>query len=110
MPRSSRRAGRDARIRVGAVEVEGFARSELGPAVKLVLRPDALRLARPTGAHGTLSGQIVKATYVGRAIEYLVDTEAGRVFVIDRSTATPFEPAAAVELAILGRPVVLGGA
>src|SRR3546814_17957202 len=60
-------------VRIGAVERRLPARG-LGPgAVKVAIRPEAIRIAR-NGRGGILEADGVKATYLGRHMEYTLNT------------------------------------
>lgn len=65
----------------------------IGPNVKkgsaqLVLRPHALRLAPPT--QGALVGEISYAAYLGKEMQYALETPVGSLFVIAPMHARPF--------------------
>ena len=88
-------SGDTAEVAVGPVRLTLPSRGlSPGPA-KLAVRPARLALA-PEGTAGTLPGRVAKATYVGRGMEYVVETEAGQVFILSPETAHPFAAAAAV--------------
>ena len=77
-----------------------------GPA-RLAVRPARLALA-PAGSAGTMPGTVAKATYVGRAMEYVVETEAGPVFILSPETAEPYEEGGRVGVRIpAAGPVLL---
>ena len=60
-----------------------------GPA-KLAVRPDAIRLhAEP--AADALEGRIVKASYLGKHVEYDVASPVGELFVVDHSRKEPLK-------------------
>src|SRR3546814_6225748 len=60
-------------VRIGAVERRLPARG-LGPgAVKVAIRPEAIRIAR-NGSGGILEADVVKATYLGSHMEYTLTT------------------------------------
>ena len=73
-----------------------------GPA-RLVLRPQDLRLSREAG--GGIAGEVTYASYLGREMQYTVDTAHGPLFITGPVVAHPpvpgqnvtvgFEPAAA---------------
>ena len=88
--------GTAARVRLGGSTVEATSPRPLSGKVKLVVRPDALQLTPADGSNASLRGRIAKATFVGRAIEYVVDTEAGPVFAVSRDIAAALEAGADV--------------
>ena len=49
---------------------------------KLMVRPNSVSLHRQPGP-GTLKARVAKAAYIGKHMEYSVETPAGEVFVID---------------------------
>ncbi len=49
---------------------------------KLMVRPNSVRLFHKPGAR-TLASRIAKAAYIGKHMEYSIETPAGEVFVID---------------------------
>jgi iron(III) transport system ATP-binding protein len=52
-------------------------------AVKLVVRPNAVRLHRAVSNVPHLKGRISKAAYIGKHMEYSVETSVGELFVVD---------------------------
>jgi iron(III) transport system ATP-binding protein len=80
--------GDEAVVSIGAVERCLPARG-LGPgAVKVAIRPEAIRIAR-NGAAGSLEADVVKATYLGSHMEYTLATTLGDLFVVDPDIGQP---------------------
>lgn len=57
-------------------------------AAKLVLRPHHLKLAEPSKQG--FEGEITYAAYLGKEIQYTVDTEMGELFVVSSVVSNPF--------------------
>src|SRR3546814_5960450 len=75
-------------VRIGAVERRLPARG-LGPgAVKVAIRPEAIRIAR-NGSGGILEADVVKATYLGSHMEYTLTTPLGDLFAVDSDVDHP---------------------
>ena len=70
-----------------------------GP-VKVIIRPDRIDLALLPPAAPHLAGRIAKSSYLGKHMEYSVETAAGNLFVIDTNVASPFAPGTGVWLSI----------
>jgi iron(III) transport system ATP-binding protein len=77
-----------------------------GPA-KLAVRPNAVRLdtAAPPGA--AMQGIIRKASYLGKHIEYGVDSPVGDLFVVEHSSAEPLPAGTPVWITLAGTGVVV---
>jgi iron(III) transport system ATP-binding protein len=75
-----------------------------GP-VTVAIRPDAVQV--DDGGSG-ITGRILRAAFVGRAIEYTIDTAAGELFAICPATASLRAPGApvTVQLAPTGVTIV----
>ena len=74
--------GDEALVRFGEVERRLPARGLQPGAVKLAIRPEAIRIARNGGA-GLLQAEVLKATYLGSHMEYTLGTPLGELFVVD---------------------------
>jgi len=59
-----------------------------GPA-HMAVRPESLILTDDTSTPG-LPGVVEKATYLGSHMEYVLSTEIGELFIIDRNVVSPF--------------------
>jgi iron(III) transport system ATP-binding protein len=96
---------------LGVVEIAGHVVSvphrghKVGD-VTVEIRPDAVRLG-PPGAIGGMAGTVVRAAFVGRAIEYGIDTAVGELLVIVSDTRTPVAVGQRVSLALGPRGVAL---
>jgi iron(III) transport system ATP-binding protein len=74
----------DRRVWLGPLEVAGNHAAQPGP-VRVAVRPEAWRLG-PATASG-LAGSVLRHTYVGRAIEYILATPIGPVLAFSPHTA-----------------------
>jgi len=71
-----------ARVRLGEAEVRlPRGKAQQGPA-KLMVRPNAVRLHRAPAA-GLIAARIAKASYIGKHMEYTIETPAGELFAVD---------------------------
>ena len=68
-------------------------------AAQMVLRPHGLKLGSPDSAG--LKGEITYAAYLGKEIQYTVDTDVGSLFVISPVQAHPFKQGDAVSVGIV---------
>jgi iron(III) transport system ATP-binding protein len=73
--------------------------------VELAIRPEAIRLGAP--GDRALAATVRKATYVGAAIEYLLDTEAGALFATSPETGEVFTPGTGIGVTFNPRGVVV---
>jgi iron(III) transport system ATP-binding protein len=73
--------------------------------VELAIRPEAIRLG--TRVDSALAATVRKATYVGAAIEYLLDTEAGTLFATSPDTGEVFTPGTGIGITFNPRGVVV---
>jgi iron(III) transport system ATP-binding protein len=77
----------------------------IGP-VTVAIRPDAVTL-RVGAEGGAIAGSILRAAFVGRAVEYAIATAAGELFVIAPDTGATFAPGTRVGLSLGARGVAL---
>ena len=96
---------------IGIVEVGGHLvrvphRGHSVGAVRLAIRPDALRLADGTGAPG-LDGRVLRAAFVGRLVEYAIETAVGELFAAVPGTEPAAAPGQAVRLTLGPRGLAL---
>ena len=81
--------GERALIRLGDLDLELARRGARKGPVKLAVRSEGVTLhpARPAGP--ALAGRVTKASYLGKHLEYTVDTVHGSLFVVDHLQAHP---------------------
>ena len=96
---------------MGAVEIAGHVvrvphRGHAPGAVRLAIRPDALRLDSGPAGVG-LAGRVLRAAFVGRVVEYSIETAAGELFAVAPGTEPAVAPGQAVRLAVGPRGVAL---
>ena len=72
--------GGRAEVRIGPVTCEFDARGLTPGPARIAVRPSRLNLSDP-GAVGVIPAVLVKATYVGSHMEYMVSTDMGEIFV-----------------------------
>ena len=88
-----------AEVRIGPV-TRSFDARGLGPGpARIAVRPSRINLAKP-GTEGEIPGVLVKATYVGSRMEYLVATDLGELFVASEDVEDIFAAGAAVGLVL----------
>jgi iron(III) transport system ATP-binding protein len=73
--------------------------------VTLAIRPDAITLHAPNV--GGLAGRVSRAAFVGRAVEYVIETAAGELLAIAPPEARTFAAGEAVSLVLGGRGLAL---
>jgi len=81
--------GERALIRLGDLDLDLARRGARKGPVKLAVRSEGVTLhpARPAGP--ALAGRVTKASYLGKHLEYTVDTVHGSLFVVDHLQAHP---------------------
>jgi iron(III) transport system ATP-binding protein len=86
--------GDRALVRLGKLQLDLPRRSAgLGPA-KAAVRPDAVTIFRDAPPDGALGAKVLKASYLGKHVEYTLATELGELFVVDRDVRRPLAPGA----------------
>ncbi len=88
--------GEYARVRLGDLPLELPARGLAAGRALLAVRPQAVRLQAAGSDDPGLSGEVLKAAYLGSHMEYQVATPVGELFVIDGDVATPHPPGSRV--------------
>jgi iron(III) transport system ATP-binding protein len=74
--------------------------------VTVAIRPDAIRLDAPDSA-GNIEGRVVRAAFVGRVVEYAIETAAGELLAIVPGTDTAIPAGQRVRLSLSPRGVAL---
>jgi iron(III) transport system ATP-binding protein len=88
--------GERALVRLGKLQLDLPRRNaSLGPA-KAAVRPDAVTIFRTAPQDGALGAKVLKASYLGKHVEYTLATELGELFVVDRNVRQPIAPGAEV--------------
>jgi iron(III) transport system ATP-binding protein len=77
-----------ARVRVGGVEIDARSSAPTAGAVKVVIRPDGISIAMTRPNVPAMSARVLKAVYVGNHMEYSIEAEGVRLFVIDARTSS----------------------
>jgi iron(III) transport system ATP-binding protein len=98
--------GARAVVRLGPLALDLPRRgASLGP-VKVAVRPDAVTIdgePRSSGGPGStdaaLAARVLKASYLGRHVEYTLATPLGDLFVVDRRTRAPLPVGSEVKIA-----------
>jgi len=84
-------AGGKAQVSIGDYSQNLDARNlEAGPAI-LAVRPNRVTI-EDAGSDNALAARVAKTTYVGRHMEYTVETSAGNLFVTTGSVSSPLAP------------------
>ena len=76
-------------LRVGDVDIELPRRGAPKGPVKLAIRPEAITMHAVQPSGPSLAGRVTKASYLGKHLEYSVETALGSLFVVDRVKANP---------------------
>ena len=88
-----------AEVRIGPV-TRSFDARGLGPGpARIAVRPSRINLTE-LGTEGAIPGVLVKATYVGSRMEYLVATDLGEIFVASEDVGDIFAAGAEVALVL----------
>jgi len=99
--------GERALVRLGPFDLDLPRRGASKGRVKLAARSESIILHEARPDTPALSGQIAKASYLGKHREYTVDTELGLLFVLDRSELRLLPPQSEVWLTLAPRGVVV---
>jgi iron(III) transport system ATP-binding protein len=86
--------GERALVRLGEVDLDLPRRGAKKGPIKLAVRSEGVTLhgARPAGP--ALAGRVSKASYLGKHLEYTVETALGALFVVDHLQTHPIAPGA----------------
>ena len=87
-------SGGVAQVRIGEQCFEMPSENRTKGAAKMVLRPHDITLCHPKGA--TLTGEVTYAAYLGKEIQYTVESDIGSLFVVSAVTADAFRRGQAV--------------
>jgi iron(III) transport system ATP-binding protein len=79
-------AGERGCVRVAGIQLALPHRNLVSGAVRLAIRPEALRLSLERASGPTITARVVKSVYLGSHIEYTLDSQLGRLLAIDRAT------------------------
>jgi len=99
-------AGGLAEVDVGGHVVRVPHRGHAVGTVAVAIRPDAVRLGAADGAGG-IAGTVRTAAFVGRAVEYAIETAAGELFVVAPGMDAALPAGARVSLSLNPRGVAL---
>lgn len=69
-------------VRVASTTLDTYAANDITKDMKLSIQPQYIRLSH-TSIPNSLSGRVQHSTYLGGHMEYLINTEAGDIFVVD---------------------------
>ncbi len=95
-----------ATVRLGGLTLNLPARGMRPGPASVAARPARLTLA-PAGTQDTLPGTILKATYVGGHLEFMIETEFGQAFVTSPDVDAPFRAGQAIGLGLPEKGPVL---
>jgi iron(III) transport system ATP-binding protein len=99
--------GDRALVRVGNIDLEQPRRGAIKGPIKLAIRPDAITLHTAQSDVPALAGRVTKASYLGKHLEYTVDTEIGVLFAVDASKAQPLPTGSDVWITFAQRGVIV---
>jgi iron(III) transport system ATP-binding protein len=95
------------RVRLGEADVEIADTEAADGEATVAVRPEAITVAPAPGPAGTLSGKIVKASYLGTHMEYSIDTAAGTLFATCPRVERPLVAGMAVAVTLAPRGVII---
>ena len=94
-------------VRFGSAELElPRRRAEKGP-IKIAIRPEAVTLHTSQPNVSALTGAITKASYLGKHLEYSIQTPLGALFAVDHSRDKPIATNTNVWITFTERGVVV---
>ena len=100
-------SGDIARVRLGECVLDLPARGAKPGPVKIAVRPQSFALDSQSPAAPSLRGKITKAAYLGKHLEYTVETALGELFVIETAGVSPLTQGADVFVTLARRGVVI---
>jgi len=92
-------------VDIGGLRKELPARGLSPGAVKVALRPEAVRVS--VGQQEGVSGEVLQATYLGNHVEYIVGSPLGELFVIEHQVDSLIEPGTRVVIEVAERGATL---
>ncbi len=95
-------------VHVGGVDLTLASRSLAPGPAKVAIRPEAMQL-KSGRQPGSLSGRILKSTYLGSHLEYSVESSVGKLFVVESDINTPIPKGADVSILLRDHGVILVG-
>jgi iron(III) transport system ATP-binding protein len=95
------------RVRLGEADVEIADTEAADGEATVAVRPEAITVEPAPGPAGTLSGKIVKASYLGTHMEYSIDTAAGTLFATCPRVERPLVAGMAVAVTLAPRGVII---
>ncbi len=78
-------------VRIGSVDMNLLRGRAAKGQVKVVVRPNALEISRKAMGSGSLKARITKAAYIGKHMEYTLETAAGELFAVDEVGPDPLK-------------------
>ncbi|MBL8587861.1 MAG: ABC transporter ATP-binding protein [Methylobacteriaceae bacterium] len=99
--------GERARVKVDAVEVDLPSRGAKPGPIKLAIRPHGFRVHETAPAAAAIKARVAKAAYLGKHIEYTLETPAGELFAIDAAHAEAIAHGADAWVTLAPRGVAL---
>ena len=94
-------------VRVGSAELELPRRGAAKGPIKIAIRPEAVTLHASQPNASALAGTITKATYLGKHLEYSIQTPFGTLFAVDHSHDKPIAANTNVWITFAERGVVV---
>jgi iron(III) transport system ATP-binding protein len=99
--------GERAIVRLGPLELDLSRRGAAKGPVKLAVRSECITLHAVRPDAPAIGGRITKASYLGKHVEYTVETVLGALFVIDHSDPRLLPPGREVWITLAMRGVVI---
>lgn len=98
--------GGEAVIRVGSLTHRVTARNARPGPAQLAIRPNAVTLQPKTG--GGFPGRVTHSAYLGDHIEYEIETEHGKLFIVDPAVeeALPPQTDVSIEFKMRGLAII----
>jgi iron(III) transport system ATP-binding protein len=99
--------GERALIRLGTLDIELPRRGAKKGVVKLAIRPEAIGLHVAAPAGPSLKGKVRKAAYLGKHLEYSIETPLGVLFAVDHTGSAPAPAGAEIWLTFAPRGLIV---
>jgi iron(III) transport system ATP-binding protein len=99
--------GDRALVRLGTLDLDLPRRGARKGAVKIAVRSEGITLHADGTAKPGLAGRVTKSAYLGKHLEYSVETPVGTLFVIDRSGPPLLTPGTDVSVTLAARSIII---
>ena len=99
--------GEKALVRLNVLEWELNCRAARRGPVQLAIRPDAIRLHKSKPAEASIEARVAKSAYLGKHVEYTIQSAVGELFVVQSGTGEPLASGTHVWVSVAERDIAV---